>query len=202
MNREDLLKHIAETACNVGFGAKKHFATYDIVAKAPGFISFFSLAFGIFALIFDVLNAKSFSAILIVFGVISLYVSHYNSTRDQYAKSGEKLTGLFNDLKRLYSEVKACDGPLDTYVESLSAIEKSYIGVSSVHQIIFSNWYAHYKFFCEQQIGWMDEQINFRLLKDKIPFSLVIWTVFFVLCIGIAVFNYELFSQVCAWIKS
>ena len=31
MDKDDLLKHIAETGYNVGFGAKLHFATYDIV---------------------------------------------------------------------------------------------------------------------------------------------------------------------------
>lgn len=33
MRRDDLLKHIADTGYNVGFGAKKHFATYDITDK-------------------------------------------------------------------------------------------------------------------------------------------------------------------------
>ena len=35
MDKNTLLKMIAETGYNVGFGAKKHFATYDIVEKAP-----------------------------------------------------------------------------------------------------------------------------------------------------------------------
>jgi len=201
MKKEDLLRSIAETAYNVGFGAKKHFATHDIVSKAPGFISFFSLAFGIYALIFDVLNVKYFSATLIVLGVVSLYVSHYNSTRAQYAESGEKLTGFFNDLKRLYFEVKTNEGALDEQVDSLSAIEKSYIEVSSATQIIFSNWYAHYKFFCEQQIAWIDEQLNFKLFRDKIPFSLFVWLTIVVIFLVIALFNSDLVSRLCAGAK-
>ncbi|MDD2815100.1 MAG: hypothetical protein PHP00_05095 [Thiotrichaceae bacterium] len=52
MTKEDLLiKSIADTGYNVGFGAKKHFATYDIVEKMPGFINFISIVFGIYALI-------------------------------------------------------------------------------------------------------------------------------------------------------
>lgn len=44
MNRDELLKYITDTAYNVGFGAKKHFATYDIVGKMPGFIAFTSIS--------------------------------------------------------------------------------------------------------------------------------------------------------------
>ena len=33
MTKEVLLKRIAESAYNVGFGAKKHFATYDITLE-------------------------------------------------------------------------------------------------------------------------------------------------------------------------
>jgi len=201
MKKEDLLRSIAETAYNVGFGAKKHFATHDIVSKAPGLISFFSLSFGIYALIFDVLNVKYFSATLIVLGVVSLYVSHYNSIRTQYAESGEKLTSYFNDLKRLYLEVKAIDSGLDEQVESLSVIEKSYIDVSSANQIIFSNWYAHYKFFCEQQIGWIDEQLNFKLFRDKIPFSFFVWLTIFLIILVVSLFNSELVNRLCAGIK-
>ena len=50
MDKNDLLKHIAETGYNVGFGAKLHFATYDIVDKTPGLIGFISTAVGIFSL--------------------------------------------------------------------------------------------------------------------------------------------------------
>ena len=39
MDRDGLLRSIAETGYNVGFGAKKNFATHDIVQKAPGLIS-------------------------------------------------------------------------------------------------------------------------------------------------------------------
>ena len=44
MTKEGLLRGIAETGYNVGIGAKKNFATHDIVQKAPGLIGFISLA--------------------------------------------------------------------------------------------------------------------------------------------------------------
>ncbi len=40
MSQVALLKNIAETGYNVGFGGRKHWATYDIVEKVPGFIGF------------------------------------------------------------------------------------------------------------------------------------------------------------------
>jgi hypothetical protein len=177
MNKDDLLKHIIETAYNVGFGAKKHFATYDIVAKAPGIISFISLAFGIYALIIDSLDTKVFSATLIVLGVVGLYISFYDSKKTEYADKGQQLTDLFNALKRLYGVVKASESTSQAHLDELERIEQAYTKVSSFQQIMFSNWYAHYKFFWEQQIGWLEEQKNFCFLRDKVPLSLSFFVV-------------------------
>lgn len=174
MNKNDLLKHIAQTAYNVGFGAKINFATYDIVAKMPGLISFISLAFGVYALVFEALNAKFFSASFIILGVIGMYIASYDAKKNEYAKTGVELTKLFNKLKILSGRVKSEQGALDPYVYELEQIENEYNNVSMYHQIMFSNWYAHYKFFWEHQTGWIDEQLNFRLLKDKIPLSFIL----------------------------
>ena len=45
MNRAALLKVIATTGYNVGFGAKKHFATFDMVEKLPGWIGLASVSY-------------------------------------------------------------------------------------------------------------------------------------------------------------
>lgn len=50
MTQSEMLKLIARHGYNVGFGAKKNFATYDLICKASGWISFISLAVGVFAL--------------------------------------------------------------------------------------------------------------------------------------------------------
>ena len=67
-----MLKLIARHGYNVGFGAKKNFATYDLICKASGWISFISLAVGVFALFIPELATNVISAILIIFGVISI----------------------------------------------------------------------------------------------------------------------------------
>ena len=83
MKRDDLLKCIADTGYNVGFGAKKHFATYDLVEKSPGWISFLSIAFGIYSLAFKELSTSFLSASFTILGVVSLYVSMYDAKKSE-----------------------------------------------------------------------------------------------------------------------
>lgn len=189
MNKSDLLRCIAEKGYDVGFGAKKHFATYDIIDKIPGLIGFLSTAFGIFALVVKSLSNELISATFIVLGVIGLYISMYNHKKDAYEKAGIELTKLFNELKGLYLRVKSLDenSDLSVYQEELSEIESRYYPLCISTQILFSNWYAHYKFFWEQQIGWINEQLKFSFFRDKVPLSL--W---FTLFIGIMVAVYFL----------
>ena len=196
MTKDDLLKHIAETAYNVGFGAKKHFATYDIVAKAPGWISLISLAFGIYALVFDELNTKFISATFIILGVAGMYITFYDAKKSDYITSGVALTDYFNELKRLYGIVKSSTGSLDPYIQRLEEIEKQYTQVGSSHHVALSNWYAHYKFFWEQQVGWIDEQLNFNFFRDKIPLSL--WFTIFIVIIGGALDFSNLKTLICS----
>lgn len=198
MNKDDLLKHIAETAYNVGFGAKKHFATYDIVIKTPGLISFISLAFGIYALVIDSLNTKLISATLIVLGVVGLYISFYDSKKESYAENGVKLTNLFNELKRLYGLVKGSISPTTEHIAKLEDIEQKYTQISNSQQILFGNWYAHYKFFWEQQTEWIDEQKKFSFWRDKIPlsFSLLIFAILIITLL--CTFNFSM--HYCNWI--
>ena len=168
MNRDGLLKSIAETGYNVGFGAKKTFATYDIVEKGPGWIGFLSFVVGLFGLIYESLAAKVPSAILLTAGVAALYISFYKS-RD-YEDAGDKLIQLFNRLRDLYRTVQT-GGDIDTARAELSVIEDEFYAVSVSKQIFLSDWYAHYKFFAQAQTSWRDEQLHFHLWKDKFPLS-------------------------------
>jgi len=169
MDRDGLLKSIAETGYNVGFGAKKHFATYDIVEKAPGWIGFISTAVGIFALVFDALSTKVPSATLTVMGVCALYISFYDGKKNLYDEAGVKITRLFNDLRDLYRSVQS-GTDLDVARGELKAIEGGYYQSCISKQILFSDWYAHYKFFAQHQIEWVNEQKKFKW-TDKVPVS-------------------------------
>lgn len=177
MDKAGLLKSIATTGYNVGFGAKKHFATFDIVEKAPGWIGLISSAVGILALVYDPLSAKLPSAILVILGIVTFYITPYKSK--QYDAEGRDLTKLFGELRDLYYAVQS-GADIDESREKLSAIEERYYKNGLSKQILFSDWYAHYKFFAQQQISWLDEQLNFTL-KDKIPLSLRFFFVIFAL---------------------
>lgn len=172
MTKPDLLKHIAQTGYNVGYGAKKHCATYDISAKLPGIISFLTFGVGLYFLLIDFTAKKYFSAACIILGMVGLRVSMWDHKKDQYTETGRDLTGLFNRVKALYYQVKASElSDLSSFEAELSSLQDEYNRMCLSSQILFSDWYAHYKFFWQQQIDWMDEQLNFRLFRDKLPLS-------------------------------
>jgi hypothetical protein len=172
MTKDDLLNDIAETGYNVGFGAKRHFATYDITQKVPSVIGFVSIAIGIFALFIEALTAKWLSASLIVLGVLAICISVYDQRKEKYAEVGSRLTSLFNRLRTLYYNVKsATNSQLPAFAAELSAIQIELGELAMCDQILGSNWYAHYKFFWEHQIEWVDEQKKFRFWRDKIPLT-------------------------------
>ncbi|MCK9189475.1 SLATT domain-containing protein [Acidithiobacillus sp.] len=196
MTKDELLKSIAETGYNVGFGAKKHFATYDIVEKVPGFIGFLSLAFGIYALAFNGLSTKFLSASFIVLGVIGLYISPYEHNKSEYMSLGVKLTQLYNELGRLYRDAKSAD---DDDIENLAIkfaqLQNTYYESCLSKQILFSDWYAHYKFFWQHQVEWVDEQKKFKLFRDKIPLTFSIFIVF--LFVSLIAWRVELLVHAC-----
>lgn len=175
MNKAELLRYIAETGYNVGFGAKKHLATYDLLEKMPGWIGFVSTAVGILGLIIDAFSTKLVSAIFVIIGISGLYISFYDRDKNEYEKAGSALTSLLNELKSLYFDVKSLpdNSDVSTYQAKINDIEQRYLPLCISKQILFSNWYAHYKFFWEHQIDWMDEQLKFKFLRDKVPLSLI-----------------------------
>lgn len=180
MKKEDLLQQIADAAYNVGFGAKKHFATYDMVEKAPGIIAFGSMGVGIFGLVIDILSTKFLSATFLVLGVAGFYIERYNADKDSYAEKGTILTKLYNELKTLHYKVKASDAEdLSGEEEELKTILDRYYENCLQKQILFSDWYAHYKFFWQHQIDWIDEQKHFKFWRDKVPLSLAIVSLLF-----------------------
>lgn len=196
MKKDDLLKYIAELGYNIGFGAKKNFATFDIVSKVPGLIAFFSISVGIFALFVDWLATKHFSAIFIILGVLSIIISSYQDRISDFESRGKKLTKLFNDLKELFYKVKSSEGSnnFSDCENELKEIESSYYSLSDSKQILFSDWYAHYKFFWQHQIDWLNDEKQFKFWRDKVPLSFVTFLItIFVVTICLIYFRDTLF---------
>jgi len=172
MSSQVLKKHIAETAYNVGYSAKLHFASFEMFEKLPGIISFISLAFGVYALGYIELSNRFTSTTLIVLGIIGVYISLKNNNDEDYENKGIILTDLFNELKHLMSEAKKDDSDIGMLSNTLKDIESRYNQNCASNHIMFASWLAHYKFFWEQQISWIEEYRNFSFWRDKIPLTL------------------------------
>ena len=173
MNRELLLKDVAESGYNIGYAAKKHLATYDIVEKAPGWISVISFAFGILALGFPALDNRVLAAFILIVSYAVFYFNSYQDGRLEYARVGSRLTTLFTILRSVYYEIQSrgeadnLDDLQTRYRELLD--ESQRIGISK--QIFLSDWYAHYKFFWQAERSWLQEKRPFTFWRDKIPLS-------------------------------
>lgn len=195
MEINSLKKHIAETGYNVGYSAKLHFSSYEMIEKLPGLISFVSMAFGIYALSFSQLSTKFMSCTLLVLGLIGLYITMKNGDKVDYEGKGVKLTDLFNELKHLMFEAEQQPDETDTIKSKLQDIEGRYNQSCASHHIMFASWFAHYKFFWEQQIGWIEKYRSFSFFRDKLPLTL--WMTLLVI-ISIMLFNYtNLLNLIC-----
>lgn len=183
MKRELLLKAICETAYNVGYAAKMNFATFDIVEKVPGYLGFASLAVGVYALIEPGLSTPHVGAALVIVGIVAVYIALYQNEKQRYDDAGKQLTSQFNLLKKLYllAKSRSDTDDLTDLIAQHDAIQDETVKMTLSKQILFSDWYAHYKFFWQQQIDWIEEQKKFGFVRDKVP--LTAWVSFVTLII-------------------
>lgn len=200
MNKDDLLKQLAEAGYNIGYGAKKHFATYDIVEKTPNLINFLLLAIGILALFIDALSTKLISAIMIIFGISGLYISFYNDKQGEYNATGKYLTKLFEEVKSLYYKAKSSEYVMQGDEQDiLKKILARYHNRAISKQILFSDWYAHYKFFWQHQIEWIEEQKRFSFWRDKMPLPFIF--ILFFTIVGVLGYFYgqDILNIISSW---
>lgn len=170
--KEILLRNLAENGYNVLFGARKHFATFDIVEKVPGHISLIGIIIGIIQIYRNQFELNDLiSVILICVSIMGFTISFYNSEKEKYRIRGEELLKIHNKLRNLYYDVKG-SSKLDFIDEKqkLEEIMNEFYRDNMTKQILFSDWYAHYKFFVQSQYEWIDEQKEFTW-KDKYPVS-------------------------------
>jgi hypothetical protein len=184
MDKDHLLRSLAENGYNVSFGAKKHFATYDIVEKIPGFFALISLLIGVWQIYKpDYKYNNEVSVALICLNIIALTISLYNSEKERYKEVGNRLIVLHNQLRSIYYRVKSSTADNFQAEEAeMNRIMDEYYRINITKQIIMSDWYAHYKFFFQTQHEWIDEQKQFTW-RDKIPFSFVFTVIVVVIII-------------------
>lgn len=183
MTKNDFLKTIATKGYDIGFGAKKNFASFDIISKLPSWTGFLSLSIGIIQIAYeDISFNKELSILLILVGIAILYLDIFKNKADEFEKEGVRLMLIFNKMRDIY--LKAKSDPNFVYsnfeVEYQNLLNDYYSHTIS-KQVFLSHWYAHFKFFYETQIEWIDEQLKFRFFRDKFPNSLK--TIFFLIII-------------------
>ncbi|MDP4095643.1 SLATT domain-containing protein [Paenibacillus sp. P96] len=171
MNKDDFLKLIATRGYNVYFGAKKHFATYDIIEKLPRGLALFGVFIGVWQLWkpdFQFNDIISF--MLVLAGIYAYTITQYDSEKKSYNEAAVKLVQIHNELHSLYLSVKSSNAnSFENEETRLQELMDQYYSVSKSKQIFFSHTFAHFKFFGESQIQWMDEQLHFTFWSDKIP---------------------------------
>lgn len=192
MNKNSLLKLIAQKGYVISYAANLNFATYDIVTSLPRRVSYISLAVSIIGLVFSGINSHWITVPILLVSIACIYTDKYTKNIEAYAERGKNNTQQWNELKNLYFKVKDTVNETDFHniIERYKSIESSFNSSAEYDQILFANWYAHYKLFVEKDYHWMDEQIHFGWWKDKVPGSfkffiiISILIVFFVFCIN------------------
>ena len=171
MNKESLLKQIAEKGYVVSFAANLNFATYDIVTGWPPKITFISLAISIIGLVWPEISTYWITVPILLMSIACIYTERYSKGINRYGERGRDNTHMWNELKDLYFRVKNCDEGSDLSEEfkQYKTISDEFNKTSEYDQIFFANCFAHYKLFCEKDYHWMDEQLHFSFWKDKLP---------------------------------
>ncbi|MEQ5055731.1 SLATT domain-containing protein [Klebsiella michiganensis] len=166
-----------------GFGAKKNFATFDIVSKIPGWIGIISLAVSILGLYMDEMSSKHIAAIFIILSIGSLYINFYDGDENKYEEAGKKQTAIFRKIERLYYDAKSENEPDSVkYIGQLDILMKEFDETTITKQICGSNWYAHYKFYSEMEKRWIEDQLSLTFWKDKFPNTLKLF-ILIVFCV-------------------
>lgn len=196
MTKGTLLKSIAETGYNVGFGAKRHFVTYDTYRIVPKLFSIITLIIGVFQLTniykTNVTGnlAEWCSFLLIGVGLIALVVDLRSKSLENYNMVGKELQGLYNRLRLLYNQVKGNqeDRDFSTEIEVLNNIEMRFRDISISEQATATHILTNLRFFTETQIDWLDEQLHFRI-RDKFPFFHLESYVLYLLLLGLLIWG-------------
>lgn len=172
MTKDLLLKLIAEKGYDVLYGAKRNFASYDILNDIPKYSSFVSLIFGVLGLVYPDFATQIISVIMLLIGIVGMYYDAKSSYLEHYKEVGIKTIQIYDELKLLYSSVSMPDFNENKIADALSQyrlLSYQYQEISNPDQLFLSDCYAHFKIFYQGQIQWLDKELNFKWWKDKVP---------------------------------
>lgn len=189
--KQSILYNIAQAAYDIGFGGKKHFITYDIHRVLPRFISVATLIVGIIQLSSFYQDTSNLvqewlSISLIIIGVISLVLDLLGDRKEEYELTGKRLIGYFNELRRMYFEVKNLGDSADfsSYTNRLNEICQDASNISISRQAIGIHLITHFGFFNVMQTNWVVSELKLTW-RDKFP--LYHWEMILLLSLIIAI---------------
>lgn len=190
MDKNSLLESIALKGYDIGFGAKKHFATFDLACKAPNIIAVGTLTAGVIQLGFDIpitIN-KVLSIILIFIGIIAIFINHYGDKKFEYVQAGVKINNIYQSLRNLYFSVQGTvdEDELKHLEAEYKKLIEEFNNTGITQQMMFSDWYAHYKFFVQLETDWIEEYRPFKF-RDKVPLAFRWLSYFMFLTIAAAI---------------
>jgi hypothetical protein len=177
LDKNSLLNTIALKGYDVGFGAKKHFATYDLASKAPNLIALATLVAGVIQLSFTMPdNANKVLSIFLIFiGIVAIFINILLIKKREYEDAGKKINTIYFKLRDLYFSVKGTDdndiAALEKFEDEYKRLIDEFNQTGITDQMMFSDWYAHYKFFVQFETDWIEEQRPFKF-RDKVPLAL------------------------------
>lgn len=148
-------------------------------------ISIVTLTVGVIQLGFNIpeFNNKIISVLLIFIALVAIFVNQYGNKKKKYVNAGIALNTIYQQLRTLYFKVEDTEeddkARLQELEQRFDELTHQFSKTGVTHQIMFSDWYAHYKFFVQLETDWIEKQRPFKF-KDKIPLGLR-WVIFIII---------------------
>lgn len=203
--RESLKKRSAHIGYSLGFGAKRHFATYDIVEKTPAYFGVFSFSVGIAFLIYKNDSLATFiGASSSVIGFALLYLNDYLNEKEKYINIGKQLNTLYGKVHAIYDKSLSCEeDEIPKLEKELTEINDEFQKISIHKQVFLSNEFAHFKLFFESQPKWFVDELELTFWRDKIP---AIWRLYAVIIlisiVALLFINCGVFEKISEFISA
>src|SRR5690625_4391972 len=123
----------------------------NVIALRTLITSIIQLGFDI-----PIFTNKVLSLFLIFIGIIAIFINQYGNRKNEFIEIGVKINKIYQELRNLYFKVQGTDSVNKEKIEELEQVYNGLIhqfhDIGITQQIIFSDWYAHYKFFVQLEI--------------------------------------------------
>ena len=185
MDKDGLQSMVARIAYNTGFGAYKHFYTYSLLTKTPGWIGLTTALIGLIQLAgYGVGYEKPISITLLFLGMVIWSMAAQYQNRESYNEVGKELNSLFHQLMEIYFKSQSCsDDELLKLNKEVNEINQKLQDISITKQVMFSDLLAHYGFFYKADIQWLEAARGFGFWQDKVPANVKVFSFLVILVV-------------------